>query len=105
MRQKEAPMRGPECKPSYASSPHWCRCWRRAGHGFVAAGRTLLVVSAFTILCGCCAAGSGAGPTIPPLPVLTSLRPLTLDGTDGAWMDWRDAGTLDAWLEGAGVAP
>ena len=98
-------MRGPECKSSCASSPPWPRFWKLAGRGFVAAGRTLLVVSALVILCGCCAAGSGAGPTIPPLPVLTSLRPLTLDGTDGAWMDWRDAGTLDAWLEGVGVAP
>ncbi|MEI3478401.1 MAG: hypothetical protein V8Q84_03990 [Bilophila sp.] len=47
----------------------------------------------------------GGSPIIPPPPVLTSLRPLTLDGTDGAWMDWRDAGTLDAWLESVGVAP
>ena len=67
--------------------------------------RRLLVLSALVILCGCCAAGSGAGPTIPPLPVLTSLRPLTLDGIEGAWMDWRDAGTLDAWLESVEAAP
>ena len=78
---------------------------KRAGRGFVAAGRALLVLSALVILCGCCAAGSGAGPTIPPLPVLTSLRPLTLDGIEGAWMDWRDAGTLDAWLESVEAAP
>ena len=98
-------MRGPTCKPSCASSRFWPRFSKLAGRGFVVAGRTLLVVSALVILCGCCAAGSGAGPTIPPLPVLTSLRPLTLDGTDGAWMDWRDAGTLDAWLESVGTAP
>ena len=71
----------------------------------IAAARTLLAVSALVILCGCCAAGSGANLTIPPPPVLTSLRPLTLDGTEGAWMDWRDAGTLDAWLESVGATP
>ena len=98
-------MREPTCNPSCASSRFWPRFSKRAGRGFVAATRTLLVVSALVILCGCCAAGSGGGPTLPPLPVLPSLRPLTLDGTDGAWMDWRDAGTLDAWLEGVGVAP
>ena len=93
------------CKPSCASSRCWPRFSKLAGRGFVAAGRLLLVASALAILCGCCAAGSGAGPTIPPLPVLTSLRPLTLDGTEGAWMDWRDAGTLDAWIEGVEAAP
>ena len=42
---------------------------------------------------------AAASRTIPLSPVLTSLRPVTLDGIEGAWMDWRDAQTLAAWIE------
>ena len=98
-------MRGPECKCSCASSPRWSPFWKRAGHGLIAAARTLLAVSALVILCGCCAAGSSVRAAAGSSGLPPSLRPLTLDGTEGAWMDWRDAGTLDAWLESVGATP
>lgn len=36
---------------------------------------------------------------IPSTPVLTSIRRVNLDGTDGVWMDDRDAGTLAQWID------
>ena len=50
------------------------------------------------LLCGCSAASSVDSRTIPLSPILTSLRPVTLDGIEGAWMDWRDAQALAAWI-------
>ena len=60
-----------------------------------AAAPLLLVLICALTQCGC----SAASRTIPLSPVLTSLRPVTLDGIEGAWMDWRDAQTLAAWIE------
>ena len=50
------------------------------------------------LLGGCSAASSADSRTIPLSPILTSLRPVTLDGIEGAWMDWRDAQALAAWI-------
>ena len=56
------------------------------------------------LLCGCSAASSADSRTIPLSPILTSLRPVTLDGIEGAWMDWRDAQALAAWIDGVETA-
>ena len=59
---------------------------------------------ALPLLCGCSAASSADSRTIPLSPILTSLRPVTLDGIEGAWMDWRDAQALAAWIDGVETA-
>ena len=64
-----------------------------------AAAPLLLVLICALTQCGCSVASSAASRTIPLSPVLTSLRPVTLDGIDGAWMDWRDAQSLAAWID------
>ena len=64
----------------------------------------LLVMLCLPLLCGCSAASSADSRTIPLSPILTSLRPVTLDGIEGAWMDWRDAQTLAAWIDGVETA-
>ena len=64
----------------------------------------LLVMLCLPILCGCSAANSAGSRAIPLSPILTSLRPVTLDGIDGAWMDWRDAQALAAWIDGVETA-
>ena len=45
---------------------------------------------------GCSFPSSGA--EIPPLPVLTSVRKLELNGRAGLWMSSDDAGRLALWI-------
>ena len=61
------------------------------------AGRLLFALLCLLTLSGCSVTGSADNRTIPLSPILTSLRPVTLDGTEGAWMD-RDAQALAAWI-------
>ena len=64
-----------------------------------AAAPLLLVLLCALTQCGSSVASSAASRTIRLSPVLTSLRPVTLDGIEGAWMVWRDAQTLGAGIE------
>lgn len=93
--------------PCRRSSAFWKR-WRpfglRSARMPNAAVPLLLVMLCLPLLCGCSAASSADSRTIPLSPILTSLRPVTLDGIDGAWMDWRDAQALAAWIDGVETA-
>ena len=51
------------------------------------------------MLLGCSSANWAEKMQIPSTPVLTSIRRVNLDGTDGVWMDDRDAGTLAQWID------
>lgn len=64
------------------------------------AARDALSAAPVRVLCG----KLGGQPDNPLSPILTSLRPVTLDGIEGAWMDWRDAQALAAWIDGVETA-
>lgn len=93
-------MRGDKpCRRSFAFWKRWRHFGLRSARMLNAAVPLLVVMLCLPILCGCSAANSADSRTIPLSPILTSLRPVTLDGIDGAWMDWRDAQALAAWIE------
>lgn len=51
------------------------------------------------ILLGCSSQSLAGKTQIPSTPILTSLHKVNLNGTDGVWMDSRDAGTLAQWID------
>ena len=89
------------CRRSFAFWKRWHPSGLHSARMLNAAALPLLVMLCLPLLCGCSAADSR---TIPLSPILTSLRPVTLDGIDGAWMDWRDAQALAAWIDGVETA-
>lgn len=92
------------CRRSFAFWKRWCPSGLHSARMPNAAVPLLLVMLCLPLLCGCSAASSADSRTIPLSPILTSLRPVTLDGIDGAWMDWRDAQALAAWIDGVETA-
>lgn len=77
-------------RPFWSSSPP---CLRRCG------GRALALCAAVLLMTvQGCSWGSSTPAGIPPLPVLTSLQRLDLDGTQGVWMNSDDAGRLAVWI-------
>ena len=92
------------CRRSSAFWKRWCPFGLQSARMLNVAALPLLVMLCLLTLCGCSAASSAGSRTIPLSPILTSLRPVTLDGIDGAWMDWRDAQALAAWIDGVETA-
>lgn len=86
------------CRRSFVFWKRWCPSGVHSARMLNAAALPLLVMLCLPLLCGCSAASSADSRTIPLSPILTSLRPVTLDGIEGAWMDWRDAQALAAWI-------
>lgn len=92
-------MRETPCRRSPAFWKLWLPSGLLSARMRKAAAPLLLVLICALTQCGCSVASSAVSRTIPLSPVLTSLRPVTLDGIEGAWMDWRDAQTLAVWIE------
>ena len=86
------------CRRSFAFWKRWHPSGLHSARMLNAAVPLLLVMLCLPLLCGCSAASSADSRTIPLSPILTSLRPVTLDGIEGAWMDWRAAQALAAWI-------
>ena len=92
------------CRRSFAFWKRWHPSGLHSARMPNAAALPLLVMLCLPLLCGCSAASSADSRTLPLSPLLTSLRPVTLDGIEGAWMDWRDAQALAAWIDGVETA-
>ena len=58
----------------------------------------LLCAAALLLTVQGCSWGSSTPAGIPPLPVLTSLQRLELNGTPGVWMNSDDAGRMALWI-------
>ena len=86
------------CRRSFAFWKRWHPSGLHSARMLNAAALPLLVMLCLPLLCGCSAASSADSRTIPLSPILTSLR------IEGAWMDWRDAQALAAWIDGVETA-
>ena len=67
------------CRRSFAFWKRWHPSGLHSARMLNAAALPLLVMLCLPILCGCSAASSADSRTIPLSPILTSLRPVTLD--------------------------
>lgn len=64
------------------------------------AARDALSAAPVRVLCG----KLGGQPDNPAVAHTDEPASVTLDGIEGAWMDWRDAQALAAWIDGVETA-